>query len=82
MSRKKRLIIIPLLAAIVLVGTIAGVAYAQSGTTGTANVTPGKTLQARIATILGIDQKIASELLASLRERTVGHQAGRPRGSN
>jgi uncharacterized membrane protein len=51
--KKRTIIIIGVVVALLLAGTIAGVAYAQTGTdTGT-----GKTFVARVAEILGIDQQ-------------------------
>lgn len=52
MSRGKRFVISGLLAAVVLVGSLAGLALAQTGDTG-----QSKTLLARVAAILGIDQQ-------------------------
>jgi hypothetical protein len=53
-SKKKWIIISILTAAVILAsGIIAGAAYAASGTSAD---TAGKTLAARVATILGIDQ--------------------------
>lgn len=49
---RKKVIIIPVLVALVLVGTIAGIALAQDGT----ESPTGNTLMARVAAILGIDQ--------------------------
>ena len=54
MWRSKKFIIVAVLAAVVLVGSTAGVVLAQTGSTDT---TSGKTLLARVATILGIDQQ-------------------------
>jgi len=54
MSRRKRFVIISLLAAVVLVGSLAGLALAQTGTGDTGQ---SKTLLERVATILGIDQQ-------------------------
>jgi hypothetical protein len=56
MGSKKKWIIIGILAAVVIlaIGLIGGAAYAASGTTTTD--TAGKTLAARVATILGLDQ--------------------------
>ena len=54
MWRSKKFIIVAVLAAVVLVGSIGGVALAQ---TGSASDSSGKTLLARDATILGIDQQ-------------------------
>ncbi len=52
MRRSKKLILVAVLAAVVLVGSIGGIALAQTGTGGST----GKTLLARVATILNIDQ--------------------------
>ncbi len=52
MLRGKRFVIIGLLAAVVLVGSLAGLALAQTVDTG-----QPQTLLARVATILGIDQQ-------------------------
>ena len=56
MWRKKKFLIIALIATVVLAGSIGGVIIAQAaeGTTGTA--TQPKTILARVAEILGIDQ--------------------------
>jgi hypothetical protein len=55
MGNKKKWIIIGILAVVVIlaIGIIGGAAYAASGTT---TDTAGKTLAARVATILGLDQ--------------------------
>ncbi|MDP2744257.1 MAG: hypothetical protein Q8P00_04215 [Dehalococcoidia bacterium] len=56
MWRRHKLIIASVLAATVLLaGSVGGVVFAQTGGTGT--TTSGKTLAARVATILGVDQK-------------------------
>ena len=52
MLRRKRFVIIGLLAAVVLVGSLAGLALAQTVDTG-----QPQTLLARVAAILGIDQQ-------------------------
>jgi hypothetical protein len=54
MLRHKKFVIVGLLAALVLVGSLAGLAFAQTdnGTAGS-----GNTLLARVAAILGIDQQ-------------------------
>jgi hypothetical protein len=54
---KKKWILITVLAAVIIlaVGAVGGIAYAQSSPT-PATSTPAKTLAARVATILGIDQ--------------------------
>jgi len=54
MRRSKKLLIAGVLAVVVLVGSISGLALAQTGSTDT---TSGKTLLARVAAILGIDQQ-------------------------
>jgi len=54
MRRSKKLIIAGVLAVVVLVGSITGLALAQTGSTDT---TSSKTLLARVAAILGIDQQ-------------------------
>ena len=57
MRRSKRFIIIALVATVVLVGSIAGVVLAQTDNpTGSGNVTQPKTLLARVAEKLGINQ--------------------------
>ena len=61
MRSKKWVIIGVLVAAVVLGGTIGGVALAQTATT---NTNPGKTLLARVATILGIDQQKVEDAFA------------------
>jgi hypothetical protein len=56
MWRRKKFIIVAVLATtVLLVGSIGGLAFAQTGSTD--NTTSGKTLLARVATILGIDQQ-------------------------
>jgi len=54
MWKSKKFIFIAVLAVLVLVGSLAGVAFAQ---TGSASEGSGKTLSARVAAILGIDQQ-------------------------
>jgi len=61
MSRGKKIILISLLATLVLVGSIVGVVFAQ---TGNENNSSGKTLLARVATILGIDQQKLEDAFA------------------
>jgi len=57
MRRSKKFIIIAVVAALVVVGSIAGVALAQTGNqTGSGNVTQPKTLLARVAETLSINQ--------------------------
>jgi hypothetical protein len=61
MLRNKKWIIVTVLLAtmVILVGVIGGMAYAATGTATSANTTaadPAKTLYARVAAILGIDQ--------------------------
>jgi len=62
MWRRKRFIIVALLATVLLVGSIGGVALAQTGSTD--NTTSGKTLSARVAAILGIDQQTVEDAFA------------------
>lgn len=59
MWRSKKFIIVALLATVLLVGSIGGVALAQ--TEGTDNATSGNTLLSRVATILGIDQQTVED---------------------
>ncbi len=68
MWRRKKLIIVAILAtAVLLVGSIGGVALAQTGSTG--DTTSGKTLLARVAAILGIDrQKVEDAFAQAQRE--------------
>ena len=62
MWRSKKFIIVAVVAAIVLlVGSIGGVAFAQTGSTSDGS---GKTLLARVAAILGIDQKKVEDAFA------------------
>jgi hypothetical protein len=65
MWRRKKLIIFSVLAAVLLlVGTIGGVAvFAQNGSTSPSD-SPGKTLLARVADILGIDQQKVEDAFA------------------
>ena len=56
MSRRKKFIIIGIAAGLLLVGSLAGVALAQTGGSSTDNTTPKQTLLGRVAQILGIDQ--------------------------
>jgi len=64
MSRHKKFVIVGLLAALVLVGSLAGLAFAQtdSGTAGS-----GNTLLARVAAILGIDQQKLQDAVVQAR---------------
>jgi len=61
MWRSKKLIIVAILAAVLLVGSIGGVAFAQ---TGSGSTDSGKTLLERVATILGIDQQKVKDAFA------------------
>lgn len=69
MLRSRKFIIVVVLAAtVILVGSLTGVAIVQAGSTD--NATPGKTLVARVATILGIDQqKVEDAFAQAQRER-------------
>jgi hypothetical protein len=73
MLRNKKWITITVLVAafVVLAGVIGGMAYAQTGTATTANATasdPGKTLYAKVAVILGIDQQKLEAAFAQARK--------------
>jgi len=57
MWRSKKLIVIAVLAAVVLVGTIGGIALAQEDGEVNGDNSQPQTLLARVATILGIDQQ-------------------------
>lgn len=57
MWRKKKVILISLLVAVALTAVIGGVALADDSTTTSSNTTQSKTLLARVAEILGIDQQ-------------------------
>lgn len=61
MWRSKKVIIAVVVAVVLLVGSIGGVALAQTGST---SQDSGKTLLARVATILGIDQKKVEDAFA------------------
>jgi len=62
---KSKKFIIAVVAALVLVGSITGIAFAQ---TGSANTDPGKTLLGRVATILGINQQKLESAFAQARK--------------
>jgi hypothetical protein len=67
MWRRHKLIIASVLAATVLLaGSVGGVVFAQTGGAGAA--TSGKTLAARVATILGIDQQRVEDAFAQARK--------------
>jgi hypothetical protein len=61
MWRSKKFIVAVLAATVLLVGGIGGVALAQTGSTGDSS---GKTLLARVAEILGIDQQKVEDAFA------------------
>lgn len=65
MWRRKKILIVALLAAVVLVGSIGGVVFAQTGSTD--NTTADKTLVARVAVILGIDQQQVQDAVTQAR---------------
>lgn len=67
MWKTKRFIIIAAVVGVVLVGTVAGVALAQAGNDGT-TTTPGKTLIARVAAILGIDQQTVEDAVKQAKQ--------------
>ncbi len=56
---RKKIILIPILVALVVVGSMVGVAFAQSGSDSS-----GNTLLARVAAILGIDQTKVEDAFA------------------
>ncbi|MFH1031000.1 MAG: hypothetical protein V1767_00285 [Chloroflexota bacterium] len=62
-KNKKWVIVAVLVAAVVLAGSIGGIALAQTGTTND-QVGAGKTLLSRVATILGIDQQKVEDAFA------------------
>lgn len=57
MWRKKKLIITVVLAAVLLAGSIGGVALAQTDNTDNSDASQPKTLMERVAEILGVDQQ-------------------------
>lgn len=61
MWKSKKFILIAVVVAVVLVGSISGVVLAQTGST---DNTSGKTLLGRVATILGIDQQTVESAFA------------------
>lgn len=65
MWRRKKFVIVALLSAVVLVGSIGGVVFAQTG--GSDNTTADKTLVARVAAILGIDQQRVQDAVTQAR---------------
>ncbi len=65
MWRRKKFVIVALLAAVVLVGSIGGVVFAQAGSTD--NTTASKTLIARVAGILGIEQQTLQDAVTQAR---------------
>lgn len=77
MWRSKKVIIVAVLGALVLAGSIGGVVYAQTGNTPTSkallaqtgNATSNNTILARVAKILGIDQqKVADAFVQAQNE--------------
>lgn len=65
MWRRKKIVIVALLAAVVLLGSIGGMVFAQTGSSD--NTTSGKTLVARVAVILGIDQQKLQDAVTQAR---------------
>lgn len=65
MLKSKKTIIIAIVVALVLVGTVTGVAFAQTGGAGT---TPGSTLLSKVAKKLGIDQQKLETAFAEARK--------------
>ena len=66
MWRSKKFIIIALLVAVVLVGSITGVVLAQTEDEGDSQ---SKTLLSRVADILGIDQQTLEDAFAQAQEQ-------------
>lgn len=62
MWKSKKFIIVAVIVAVVLVGTVAGVALAQTSSGST--TTPAKTFAARVAAILGVDQQKVEDAFA------------------
>lgn len=62
MWRRRKFVIVALLTVVVLLGSIGGVVLAQTGSTD--NTTSSKTLLARVAAILGIDQQKLEDAVA------------------
>lgn len=56
MWKSKKFIVIAVLAAVVMVGSVAGIAFAQTGAASNASTNTTNPLFARVAQILGIDQ--------------------------
>lgn len=63
MLRNKKFLVIAIVIAVVLVGTVTGVALAQAGSSGTTPA-PAKTFAARVAAILGIDQQKVQDAMS------------------
>jgi hypothetical protein len=63
MLKKRKFLVVGIIVAVILAGTIAGVALAQTNTTPT-TPKPGNTIMARVASILGIDQKKLEDAFA------------------
>ncbi len=63
MRRSKKFIILALVAAVVLIVSVAGLAFAQTGSDSS-----GKTLLGRVATILGIDQQKVEDAFAQAQQ--------------
>lgn len=66
--KRKTVLIIAVLAAVLLAGSIGGIALAQTGVTDNATTTTGKTLLGRVAAILGIDQQKLENAVAQARD--------------
>ena len=62
MWKSKKFLIVAVIVAVVLVGTVAGVALAQ--TSGGSTTTPAKTFAGRVAAILGMDQQKVEDAFA------------------
>ena len=70
MLRNKKVIIVAVLGALVLAGSIGGAVYAQTGNTTSGNTTSGHPLMARVAEILGIDQQKVEAAFAQAQNET------------
>ena len=70
MWRNKKVIIVAVLGALVLAGSIGGVVYAQTGNVTAGNTTSGNPLSARVSKILGIDQQKVEAAFAQAQTET------------
>ncbi len=70
MWRNKKVIIVAVLGALVLAGSIGGVVYAQTGNSTSGNATSGNPLLAKVAKILGTDQQKVESAFAQAQNET------------